>query len=142
MPQSKANQEIFSAIDRYFDAERAKVEAGRDLAIGLLTWFESHAGELAGGVPVETTARSTPIPNDERDLTAQEPANIMAALQPAAPTRSETMSVYKRDKRGKRVKDNEPGTWCYDFTEEGVRYRKSLPRVKTKKEAKAVERHA
>src|SRR5262249_52032518 len=52
------------------------------------------------------------------------------------------MSVYKRDKRGKRVPDNAPGTWGYDFTEDGVRYRKSLPKVETKKEARAVERHA
>ncbi len=49
------------------------------------------------------------------------------------------MSVYKRDKTGKKVKDKEPGTWNYDFMYDGVRYRKALPKIKTKTEAEAAE---
>ena len=50
------------------------------------------------------------------------------------------MAVYKRDKTGRRVPDNKPGIWCYDFMEDGERYRKSLRRVQTKSEARAIER--
>lgn len=94
----------------------------------------------------DQTEASTPIApssNNKKELTAPDQADIMTTLRSDRnQPQEQTVSVYKRDKRGKRVKDSEPGTWCYDFTEEGIRHRKSLPKVKTKKEAKAVERHA
>src|SRR5215475_3759167 len=50
------------------------------------------------------------------------------------------MACYKRDHKGRRVPDNKPGIWCYDFMWEGVRYRKSLRGVETRKQAEAIER--
>jgi len=49
------------------------------------------------------------------------------------------MAVYKRDNKGRRVPDEKPGIWCYDFMEDGVRYRKSLRHVETKSKAEAIE---
>jgi hypothetical protein len=132
-------KQLFDKIDAFFNA-------GRDLAKAMVRiWLTYPANDQdQAAVSRISAAEASPAPSDdnERELTAQDTADIMTALQPAAPTRSETVSVYKRDKRGKRVPDNQPGTWCYDFTEESIRHRKSLPKVKTKKEAKAVERHA
>jgi len=127
--------QLRDALQRGAEHLKAAIDCGVTAAC---LWLEDHqAGASAIG------KAPAPIPNDEIELTAQDQANIMATLRSDRnQLQEQTVSVYKRDKRGERVKDNEPGTWCYDFTEEGVRHRKSLPKVRTKKEARAVERHA
>jgi integrase len=50
------------------------------------------------------------------------------------------VSVYKRcTKTGRTVKDNQPGTWGYNFYHKGKRYIQSLPGITSKAEAKAIE---
>jgi integrase len=50
------------------------------------------------------------------------------------------VSVFKRDpKTGRTVKDNQPGTWGYNFYHKGKRYIQSLPGVTSKAQAKAIE---
>jgi integrase len=50
------------------------------------------------------------------------------------------VSVYKRGKGGRKVKDNEPGTYQINFMYQGKRYYFSLPGISSKAEAKAIER--
>jgi integrase len=50
------------------------------------------------------------------------------------------MSVFKRGKHGRKVKNNEPGTWNYSFMYKGRRYRQALPGVETKSKASEIER--
>src|SRR5262245_28496669 len=76
MPRSMPHKDIFSAIDRLFDAERERIEAKRDLAKRLFTWLESQASELVHGVPLDTETRTALIPIDRRELTVKDLAKI------------------------------------------------------------------
>jgi integrase len=49
------------------------------------------------------------------------------------------MSVYKRNPEGQIVKDDEKGTWYYDFTIEGRRYKKALVGIRTRRKAEDIE---
>jgi len=145
MSRSLSHQDqIFSAIDRRFNAERDRIEAERDLAKALATtWLASQAGDQAeasrrSAAEIAVAQSSNTDAPEIIDLAeaGQHNDGVPAGCnQPGA----NTVSVYKRDKLGKRVEDHEAGTWNTDHTVNGVRRRKSHKHVKTRKECEAVE---
>ncbi|MBO0861376.1 MAG: tyrosine-type recombinase/integrase, partial [Chloracidobacterium sp.] len=100
----------------------------------IIMLFSHDPSRLAGaiGTPSEDAGGIDPAETDQDNGDA-----------PAGCTDSgaQTVSVYKRNKLGRRVEDDEAGTWNYDFTEDSVRHRKALRHVHTRKEAEAVEHH-
>src|SRR5262245_20445670 len=95
---------IFDAIDRFFDAERHRIEAElketeakRDLAKVAITWLASGGLQASDHAEIPSAIEKTPALSSttEKELTTQEPADIMTTLRSDRnQPQEQTVSVY------------------------------------------------
>jgi integrase len=144
----RVSHPIEDAIDALFDAQCQKLEAElreteakRDLTKLALALFgpELVSDRDRGGIVQRENESETHDAREIIDLAATGQHNDDASAGCNQPEATQPMSVYKRDKRGKRVPDSQAGVWNVDHTINGVRRRKAFPDAKTRKEAETIE---